>query len=111
MGKTKLVWTQASRPFIMGGNTNAPIATAVKPVQEKNVGKGFAAFSFLTPKGTLRIAESSTGAIIGDTFEGVKKDIKEGSKEVMQKQIADAKVMVKKAVKLEPTEFFKLYNY
>lgn len=103
----------ANRPFVMGGDVHYPITTKVEVIEEKPVGKGFKAFSFQTAKGTLRIAESITGAIVGDSFSTVTKDISEGSKAVMNRQIEDAKRILKSTSRedLSNKKFFEMYKY
>ena len=110
--KKRQIWTMGYFPFTIGGSVNQPIVTEIGFIEEKNVGKGFRAFSFKTPNGTLRVAESVTGAIVGDSFENVKEDIKSGSKKDMLKQIEDAKQILKGSCKhLTNEEFFKLYKF
>ncbi len=99
-------------PFTVGGNVHQPMTTEIEALEEKSIGKGFKAFSFKTPKGTLRIAESITGAIISDSFKEAKKDVKDGSKKVINKQIEDAQAQLSRGAKhLSNKKFFQLYNY
>ena len=79
----RTIWTMGYFPFTMGGRVNAPMLTEVDVIEEKSVGKGIKAFSWKTPKGSIRISESETGAIVGDSFEDVKNDIKETTRSVM----------------------------
>lgn len=109
--KTRTIWTMLYNPFVMGGDVNTPIATEIGYQEEKDIGKGLKAFSFYTPKGVLRIAESATGAIVGDSFESVKADIKSSSIRIIRKQIKLAKVQASNAHKLSKEEFFKLYKH
>lgn len=96
----------------MGGQVHTPIITEVEPIEERPIGKGMKAFSFKTPKGSLRVAESETGAIVGDTFEEVIADVKTASKGMLQDQIADARATIAGECKnLTNEEFFNLYNY
>lgn len=109
----RIVWTMAQRPFVMGGDVNYPITTKVEVIEEKAVGKGFKAFAFKTAKGTLRIAESITGAIVGDNFKDVRKDISAGSKAVISRQIAEGKEILKSTSRkdLSNKKFFEIYKY
>ena len=110
--KKRQVWTMGYFPMIMGGDIHQPMITKVKAIAEMPIGKGFKAFSFKTPKGTIRIAESVTGAIVGDSFEEVIADVKFTTKKVMEKQIADAKKTLKGSVKhYEEEKFFQIYHY
>ena len=65
---------------------NFPITTKVDVIEEQEIGKGYKAFSFKTPKGIL-IAEFIIGAIIGEDWNEVKADIIHTPKSVIKKQI------------------------
>lgn len=97
----------------MGGSVERPIVTEVEIIEEKNIGKGLKGFSFKTPKGSLKICESITGAIVGDTFAEVKKDIKAASIITIRKQIEDAKETLKSGSRQNMTNerFFTFYKY
>lgn len=45
-------------PFTIGGNVHTPMITEIDAIEERELSKGIKAFSFKTPKGTIRIAES-----------------------------------------------------
>lgn len=75
MGK-RTIWTMIHSAFQMGGVSYHPIKTEVEIIEEKTIGKGVKAFSFKTPRGTIRIAESLTGAIVSNSFEDARKDVK-----------------------------------
>lgn len=100
-------------PMIMGGNVNQPMITEIKPIEEKSIGKGFKAFSFKTPNGSLRIAESITGAIVGNSFEKVIEDVKQTTKKIMMEQINEGKKLLGSGSTkhYSEEEFFKLYKY
>ncbi len=108
----KTIWTIRHRPFVMGGRVDSAVSTEVKIIEEKQIGKGFYGFSFKTPKGTLKIAESITGAIVGDSFEEVISDIKNAPLKIIKQQIEDVKRELKKGCqRLSNQDFFKLYTY
>lgn len=111
MGKRK-IWTMGYFPMTMGGSVHQPIVTEIEPIEEKKIGKGLKAFSFKTPKGNLRIAESITGAIVGDSFKEVIADVKVASKKVMMEQIENGKKMLSSgSVKhYSNQKFFQLYK-
>ncbi len=111
--KKRQIWTMGYFPFVMGGNVHQPIVTEIGYIEEKNIGKGLRAFSFQTPKGTIRIAESITGAIVGDSFEAVKADVKEASKKVMMEQINEGKAMLESGSvkRYSNKKFFEIYKY
>ena len=106
------IWTMGYFPFTVGGSVHQPMLTDVVMIEEREIGKGFKAFSFKTPKGTIKIAESITGAIVGDSFESVMKDVKGASIKFMQDQISVAKKKLQGARKnMSNKRFFELYNY
>lgn len=110
--KNKQIWTMAYFPMTMGGSVWRPMVTKIEPIEERSIGKGMKAFSFKTPNGTLRIAENVTGAIVGDSFEEVTKDVREASKDALSKQIKDANELLSKScTHVDTDEFFKKYNY
>lgn len=107
------VWTMGYFPFTVGGSVHQPIITEVEVIEEKRIGKGFKAFSFKTPTGTTRIAESVTGAIVAASFDEVIRDVAQSKKVVILEQIAEsAKMLQSGTVKhYAPKEFFKLYKH
>lgn len=111
--KKRQIWTMGYFPFTVGGNVHQPMVTEIEPIEEKTIGKGLKAFSFKTPKGTIRIAESITGAIVGNSFKEVKADVKESSKKFMMEQINEGKEMLKSgSVKhYSAEEFFNIYKF
>ena len=103
----KKVWITNYRPFIMGGDVNAPIMCEVEILGEYDLGKDYIGWLFATPSGKTFVAESITGAIVGNTLEDVRKDIEEADLKIMEKQIEDAKVMLEKAYMGTKEEFWK----
>lgn len=104
------VWTHAYRPFIMGGNTNRPVATCVEVIEEKQTGK-ITLFSFKTPKGAIRVAEKLTGAIVGDSIESVEKDLLNSDPKLIEDQLQQAKLYSEQAETLDSEAFFSLYRF
>lgn len=102
------IWTKAYRPFIMGGDCNAPIICDVPVDGPFDLGVGYQGFLAVSPNGKTFVAESITGAIVGSTVDGVRKDIKVGDKAVMERQIAQAKELVLRADTVSQDEFWKL---
>lgn len=99
-------------PFTMGGNVWQPIFTDVKVIEEQNCGKGFTFFSFKTPRGTIKVCESTTGAILGDSFSEMRSSIKEATKKRLTKQIEEGrKQMLTDRHDLNNEEFFKMYKF
>ena len=100
-------------PFAFGGNVHAPMITEIDVIEERELSKGINAFSFKTPKGNIRIAESLTGAIVGDSFEDVSEDIRTGDDDIIIKQLLDAAKVLKggNSKWMKNEEFFKMYKY
>jgi hypothetical protein len=69
------IWTRAYRPFLMGGNVNAPIICDVPVSGPFDIGGGQQGYLAVSPKGHTFVAESVTGAIVGSTIKDVKTDI------------------------------------
>lgn len=99
-------WTTNYRPFIMGGDVNAPIMAEIEASGPFDIGKGYLAYLIVSPSGKTFVCESVTGAIVGSTIEQVKDDVKSGTKKDMDKQIDDAKSMVKRAYMASADEFW-----
>ena len=107
------IWTMGYFPFTRGGRVNAPMITEIEMIEEKKVGKGIKAFSWKTLKGSIRISESETGAIVGNSFEDVINDIKEAKPSVIKEQMRDAKEILSSGCSkyMSNEEFFNLYKY
>lgn len=104
------IWTEAYRPFILGGDVHAPISTTVEVGDAIDVGKGMKAFVVVSPKGKIHIAESVTGAFVGESVDDVKADIAAADKKVMKSQIEHAKKRLARATALAPEEFWKSFR-
>lgn len=100
------IWTEAYTPFIMGGDVNAPICTTVEVDEAIDMGCGIQAYLITAPFGKTYVAESVTGAFVGNSIEEVRKNIEDGNEEVMCGQIEQSKVRVKKAHHLSPEDFW-----
>jgi hypothetical protein len=101
------IWTTNYRPFILGGDVNAPIMADVPVSGPFDIGQGFQAYLAVGPNGKTFVAESITGAIVGSTIEQVREDVASGKKSDMDKQIEDAKKMVLRAYEATPEELWK----
>lgn len=90
---TKLiVWTRAYAPFTMGGSCHHLLMTELEVGPKIHLGKSFYGHLIEGPNGLTKVAEAESGAIIGDTIEMVKKDIKAcKDKAMMREQIEAAK--------------------
>lgn len=109
--KTKTIWTWGYRPFIVGGNVNYVLACKVECTGPHELGSGYKGYAAAAPNGTVFVAEAKTGAIVGSgpnesaALKVVCRDIADGDKKVMQKQVADAAVHASKA-ELHDAAFF-----
>lgn len=102
------IWTEAYRPWIMGGDCNAPVVCDVSVAGPLPLGKGYQGFLAIAPSGATFVIESETGAIVGSTIEDVRKDVERADEKVMQEQIASAKIRAQRAVAVSLKEFWKL---
>lgn len=109
MTKKITIWTRAYRPFIMGGNVNAPIRIEAEGTAV-NLGRGFNGFSVPTPAGGEVIVDAASGGIVGTSLEQVRSDVAQGDLRIMRKQIADAVEDAKKAEPVEASEFWTMFN-
>jgi hypothetical protein len=106
------IWSIGYFPFTMGGKVHRPIKTEIEINDNQifDLGKGKKGYLIISPKGKTYVAESETGAFVGSTIEDVRKDILEGDKKVMNKQIKEAKEQVRMAEKFEPEEFWRFFK-
>ena len=104
----KTIWTEAYRPFIMGGDVNAPVSCDAEVADPIDAGRGFWVYRVVSPSGKSFFAEKSTGAIIGSSLKEVKEDIRTANLSVMRKQIRDAKVRASHCVPVSVAEFWRL---
>ncbi len=104
-----VVWTKAYRPFILGGNVHAPIATTVAVGPKYSLGKDLCGYLVISPKGETFVADAETGAFVGPSLEAVRADVWDGDAEVMQQQLAEAAKAVKGATYLSPEQFWRSF--
>lgn len=104
------IWTEAYRPFIMGGDVNAPISTEIEVGEPVDLGKGITGYLVCSPSGKTFVAEATTGAFIGGSIDQVKTDIGEAAPEVMQEQLAAAKKRAKSAESMEKDKFWGMFR-
>lgn len=110
-----LIWTTGYRPFILGGNCNAPLGIEIS---EEELGPpidlpfGFQAYEFENPNsGETHIIEKTSGAFIGNDLQQVCNDIEQcGDKEMMQKQVANALEQRRSVETMEPEKFWALFR-
>ena len=102
------IWTEAYRPFVMGGDVNSPIATEVDATLPLDAGKGICVCVIESPHGTTHIAEMSTGALVGTDLAQVRSDIAAADPDVMAEQLEYAKERATEADPLDSEEFWDL---
>ena len=105
---TKFIWVTGYNAFVMGGSTNYIFGAELKALPV-SLGKGFKGLVVTSPNGTVRVAEFETGAIVGDSVEQVKQDIREGDKALMLNQVKAAQQQLdtwRKVIAKSPEEFW-----
>jgi len=104
-----IVWTMGYRPFMMGGDVNAPIGIDIDPGERMDLGKGFFGYAIVSPvTGKVHVAEAETGAFIGSSLKQVRNDIEVCNDiEMMKGQVEAAKELLKKVDVLKPDEFWE----
>ena len=100
------IWKRGYSPFTLGGDVHRPIKMKVEASAPVDLGEGYQGYIIDTPKGKTLVAESTSGAVVGDTLEMVRADIAAGDPEVMRKQIEDAKRTRDDAEEVSPDVFF-----
>ena len=102
------IWTQSYRPFIMGGDVNAPVWIDIEPASEPyDLGKGYKGVTVISPSGKIFVAEIETGAIVGSKIREVRADIEAADEDTMRRQIEDARKRVERACHVHPNEFWR----
>jgi hypothetical protein len=102
------IWTNGYRPFIMGGDVNAPVFCDVPVDGPFDLGKGYEGFLAVSPSGRTFVAESITGAIVGSTVAEVRKDVTTADEAIMKEQIAEAQKRVRRAERVSPADFWRM---
>lgn len=84
-------WTYGYFPFTMGSNVWHAMGCRVKCTEPEDFGKGFFCQVIKSPDGKhIAVVESTTGAIVGETEDDVRRDIAMGDVGVMLEQVARA---------------------
>jgi hypothetical protein len=100
------IWIPAYRPFILGGDVNAPVSAEVDG-SSIDLGRGFKGYLVKTPAGGTVVAEAKSGGIVGQSLDQVLIDVREANLSVMRKQVREAVETSKRATKLPPDQFWK----
>lgn len=107
----RMVWTEARRPFVMGGKVNYVLGAKVPVLGPFDLGKGYSGYLALHPKTeATHVVESETGAFVGLSLEEVRADIAEADEEVMKQQIAAARERVKEIELVNPDKFWSKFR-
>ena len=104
------VWTKAYRPFMLGGNVNAPIATEVEVGEATELAPGISVHVVVSPTGTAHVAEATTGAFVGTDIEQVRKDVQDADPEIIKDQLKKAKAELDGVDHLDPAVFWGLFK-
>ncbi len=100
------VWTEAYRPFMMGGDVNAPICALLEVDGPFDLGGGINGYLATSPTGTIHVAEETTGAFVGMSIDQVREDIATADPAVIREQLAGAIERAKEATPFEEDEFW-----
>ena len=107
----RTIWTWGYRPFVMGGRVDFPLGVEVPCSGPYVLGKGYKGYITVAPNGKYFVAETATGAIVGNgdteklALANVRGDIKTGDPKVMKQQVKEAKEHVKD-IEVNTPDFF-----
>lgn len=101
-------WTMGYFPLRFGPPW-CPMYAKLKCTKPQDLGKGFYGVLITGPEGATAVCEATTGAVVGETLEAVRKDIADcADLALMQKQVADAADKAKRdRVQVTPEEFWE----
>ncbi|QIG71983.1 hypothetical protein EVB95_149 [Rhizobium phage RHph_TM2_3B] len=102
-------WTRAYNAFVMGGSCHYALASDFECDYPVHLGKGFYGAFIHGPNEITRVAELTSGAIVGDTLEEVMKDIEACEhRQIMIDQIDDGKAFLERTRQsVDNDEFWK----
>lgn len=83
------IWTPAYRPFIMGGNVNAPLYLDADPVETRTI-RGRKLHLFTDGTKTV-VVEDESGGTVADTFESAQADLEVANLDMVKRQAVAAK--------------------
>lgn len=104
------IWTQAYRPFLMGGDVNAPICCELNVEGHYDLGKGYYGCLVISPSGKTYVVEAITGGIVGRRIKDVRYDVEVADTSVIAQQIEDAKLKSQMAEPVSEKEFWRQLN-
>ena len=83
-------WNWGYFPFSLGGPPHRRVKATLPAEGPFDLGGGYQGYLITSPQGKTRVAEATTGAIVGDTLEQVRDDIAQGDPEIIAQQVAKA---------------------
>lgn len=101
------VWTEALRPFVMGGDTRYAHAADLEVEGPHELGKGFVGWLATAPNGRTSVAEDMSGGIVGDTLAEVRRDVGIAPAGLMRRQVEAAVARGATAEVVAAEEFWK----
>lgn len=105
-----LIWTEGYRPFIMGGDVNAPLGVEMDGGEPINIGHDIMVHEIKFSDGRTAIAEATTGAIVGTNLQTVRADVAAANPAVMQQQVQAAGQLVPRVQRLSESEFLQVWK-
>lgn len=105
-----LIWTEGYRPFIMGGDVNAPLGVEVEAGEPIDVGHGVHVHEIKFSDGRTAIAEATTGAIVGTELQTVRDDVAAADPDFMRQQVQEAGQRVPRVQRLPESEFLQVWK-
>jgi len=106
--KTIFIWTYFKTPFAIASQKQ-PVGCLVLVSCKLALGRGYSGYLVPTAYGGYVICEEHSGAIIGNSLNEVREDIRSGNVEVMRRQIIDARKESEIAKVIAPEEFWSEY--
>lgn len=105
-----LIWTEGYRPWIMGGDVNAPLGVEMDGGEPINIGHDIMVHEIKFSDGRTAIAEATTGAIVGTDLQTVRDDVAATDPAVMQQQVQAAGQRVSRVQRLSESEFLRMWK-
>jgi hypothetical protein len=107
--KTLVIWTQFKSPFAFG-NQLTPSGCEVEVVEKLTLGHGHYGYRVPMPNGGDVICEAHSGAIIGNSLETVRENVRAGDAGKMRQQVIVACNEKSKVKKFIPETFWRYYE-
>ena len=107
-----MIWGIRYTPFVMGGRVNQEVKSEIECKALVELGQGYKGYVFQSKDGKWRVAESTSGALVGSgkTFDEaismVVEDVRTGDPKIMKRQVDSAVEQSKKISQIIPEEEF-----